>query len=94
MLSMAMTNKLVKQCNKACSEDDMRLLSVVQDFSALLFVLIKYHVPCTAAQTGSGSGSTRETPDTVNPEYFVRQNFRTLRGQKFSHKFIPTRAQH
>lgn len=51
VLSMGVIDKLVKQCNKILSEDDVQLVGVIQEFSAPVFQLIEHHVPSTLAQS-------------------------------------------
>ena len=41
MLSMAVIAKLVKQCNTVSSEEDVRKLGVVRDFSLAVLQLVE-----------------------------------------------------
>ena len=42
---MAVIDKIVKGCNKICSEEDVVPLGVVKEFSAPVFQLIEGHIP-------------------------------------------------
>ncbi|XP_062512475.1 uncharacterized protein LOC134188296 [Corticium candelabrum] len=59
VLSMLVIDELVKKCNKIRSENNVRSIEVVRDFSLAVFKLIEFHIPCTIANTSSdGTRST------------------------------------
>ena len=59
VLSMLVIDKLVTKFKKIRSENDVRSLGVVRDFSLAVFKLIEFHIPCTIANISSdGTRST------------------------------------
>ena len=53
VLSTAVIEKVVKQCNKICSEEDVVFLGVVKEFSRKVFQLVELHIPRTVHPTSS-----------------------------------------
>ena len=61
---MAVIDKIVKGCNKICSEEDVVPLGVVKEFSAPVFQLIKSHIPNTVTQVALRR--TSDNTDVIN----------------------------
>ena len=70
VLSMAVIAKLVKQCNTVSSEEDVRKLGVVRDFSLAVLQLVEYHIPRTVATNVQSCGwdGTRTIPETATSD--------------------------
>ena len=64
VLSMAVIDKIVKRCNKICSEEDVVPLGVVKEFSAPVFQLIEGHIPNTVTQIALRR--TSDNTDVIN----------------------------